>query len=191
MLTPVAATARRWAPNANLASTFPPNGSIPWERFATSDKPLVFNSTSYTARAGTYSFLWGCGYDCYSHRTQCCYPVAQCLIRSGAGGAEWASVKEAGFEAMFEKVLKTGASPDTPPSLLGLWYMRGNIAPPETLFALHDAEWVKTAEGGYIGLKHQSYNWSADATCWGWVWWRFRPAAPFRFEVSPDGNGSE
>jgi len=94
----------------------------------------------------------------------------------------------------FTRMLKYPDDRACPAQLRGLWWMRDNVAPPETLITFHDAEWASPR----LGLKQQRYNWTHDPTCFGCIfslvtgeaWWhREQPgSATLRLEISPSGK---
>jgi hypothetical protein len=80
-------------------------------------------------------------------------------------GAKHVQLQEpSAFDSFFEDMLRHENS-TTPAFLRGVFWFKDNVTAPEQLLTVSDAEWVLPT----LGLKTQEYNWTRDATCFGFA----------------------
>lgn len=118
----------------------------------------------------------------------CCVMVLEALCLSGL---EHNLISDP--DDWFVRMLQHPDDSACPPHIRGIWWMRDNLAAPETLITFHDAEWASPR----LGLKRQPYNWTHDSTCWGFIFsvggeaclHQNQPGkATLRLEISPSGK---
>jgi len=188
-----------------VASEAGPDGIEDWAAWeATARPPATYDPPQL--RPGSMfapSLYW---LDWFTHRSGCCglpvrlsSPVPCCCVRllecACVSRLERGRISDP--DEWFHRMLTQPNDAACPEKLRGIFWMRDNVAPPETLITFHDAEWGSVDGATRFGLKAQPNNWTHDPTCFGFIFTvaaekclaRDTPGkASLRLEISPSGK---
>jgi len=161
-----------------------------WTPFVNQSPPTVYNPPQLELDGTSF---WPCGFcNIFTQFSDvcarpvfpcCCVRCVGCLCASYTGDA----VNIADADAWLTRMLNSGANPNCPEHLRGVWWMSDNQGNAETVVTLQHADWEPD---GMRAILRIDLNWARTATCCG----QFNNVSVgmrkpvFHVETSPDGE---